>query len=358
MKKVCWISNAPAPYKVAMMNQFGRKVDLLCLFETVAETDREKTWYNYEFSSFKGIYLNPGDAKETVRKAASECDCLINSDYSKPICMYAVRQFHKHHKKTFLQADGGLAIPRGPIDKIISLVMKQNDWFLSSGAEVDKYFKYYGIPQERILHYRLACMDNSELLNAKKKRALKEEYRFKCGFQEKTVLLSVGQQIPRKGYDVLAEAMCSVKGDVGLYIIGGEPEENVLNIINRNNLANIHFIPFKTKEELSEYYAGADIFVLPTRYDIWGLVINEAMAYGLPIISTDKCIAAVELNNRFHNSVIVPVEDPSALAKAITSLTNDSEALSVYGDRSLSGIQEYSIENMCEDFTNLIETYS
>ena len=122
-----------------------------------------------------------------------------------------------------------------------------------------------------------------------------------------------------------------------------------------DNIQNIEFIGFKTKEELSEYFVASDIFVLPTRYDIWGLVINEAMSFGLPIISTEKCAAAVQMQGLFDNGIIVPIEDHISLANAIDKLSKDEKLRKLYGKRSLDGIQNYTIENMVLDYLNIFE---
>ena len=97
--KVCWISNAPAPYKVAFMNLLGKEVDLYCLFETKAEKDREKEWYDYGFANFHAIYLNNKNEKETIKQMAKECDLLINSDYSKKyVCMRYINFINRKRK--------------------------------------------------------------------------------------------------------------------------------------------------------------------------------------------------------------------------------------------------------------------
>ena len=123
------------------------------------------------------------------------------------------------------------------------------------------------------------------------------------------------------------------------------------NLIDyEDHITNMKFIGFKKKDELAKYFAASDIFVLPTRYDIWGLVINEAMSFGLPIISTDKCAAADELINIFDNGIIVPIEDEKQLAKAIDTLANDKNLRLRYGRNSLNGIKDYTIENMIKDY--------
>ena len=82
-------------------------------------------------------------------------------------------------------------------------------------------------------------------------------------------------------------------------------------------LKNINFLEFEKKEVLYKYYKAADLFILPTREDIWGLVINEAMAHGLPVITTKKCVAGMELVIKGVNGEIVEVEDFTEMRLAI-----------------------------------------
>lgn len=354
MRKIAWISNAPSPYKVAFMNLLGQQVSLTCLFEKEREEDRNASWYDYNHLNFTSISLNKENAKEEIQKVARECDLLINSDYSNSLCRYAVMQFHKYKKQTILHADGGLAIPRGLLDYVISFVMRKNDYFLSSGEETDRYFQYYKVPESKILHYHFACMSKEELDVCKRKREEKMELRKKLNIQESQMVLSVGQQIPRKGFDVLVAAMEKLP-TVGLYIVGGEGEENVKTYIKEKQLTNIHFVPFLNKEELGEYYAASDLFAFATRYDIWGLVINEAMAYGLPIVSTDKCVAALQMNHYNDNIKIVPSEDVDALYLAIKEVLEDDTLRSRYMENVRSTIQSFTFEEMCHDFLYAIE---
>ena len=97
---------------------------------------------------------------------------------------------------------------------------------------------------------------------------------------------------------------------------------------------------------------ASDAFVLPTREDIWGLVINEAMSYGLPIITTDRCIAGLELVGK-ENGKIIPVDDVEALKSAIkTVLAIPSEE---FFDSNYQIISNYTIENMAKVHAEIIE---
>lgn len=168
------------------------------------------------------------------------------------------------------------------------------------------------------------------------------------------MILAVGQFIQRKGFDILMRAAVTLNDEVGIYIVGGEPPEEYIKFKNRYCLNNVYFAGFKTKTELSEYYRAADLFVHPTREDIWGLVINEAMAYSLPVITTDKCVAGVELVETGSNGYIVPGEDVFGLNKAIVNALNnkyikDIEAL------NMAKMDQYTVNRMADQHMNIFQ---
>lgn len=162
----------------------------------------------------------------------------------------------------------------------------------------------------------------------------------------KKIAISVGQFIPRKGFDVLLEAWKNCDKDYDLYIIGAEPTTEYIDIKNRLKLDNVHFEGFKTKEKLKEYYRAADLFVLPTREDIWGLVVNEAMANGLPIITTNRCVAGLELVKDGVNGFIVPTDDSTALSAKINEVLANDFLRQQMATESLKRIRPYTIESM------------
>ena len=167
------------------------------------------------------------------------------------------------------------------------------------------------------------------------------------------MVLSIGQFIPRKGFDILMRAAAGLEKDIGFYIVGGEPTEEYRKLREELGLENVHFVGFRKKDALARYYRAADLFVLPTREDIWGLVINEAMAYGLPVITTDRCVAGLELVEEGVNGSIVPVEDDAALAgKMKEILSSDLEKM---GTASLEKIRAYTIENMAKAHVAIFE---
>lgn len=164
------------------------------------------------------------------------------------------------------------------------------------------------------------------------------------------IILTVGRFSYMKGYgkgfDVLLKAMRFCPENYSLYIVGDEPTQEFIEMKNNLKLKNVFFVGFKTKEELKEYYKAADIFCLQTRGDVWGLVVNEAMACGLPIITTDKCVAGLELVEDGINGYIVGTEDDRAVSEKILSIGQQDKVQQKMCENSLSKIKKYTIEIM------------
>lgn len=107
------------------------------------------------------------------------------------------------------------------------------------------------------------------------------------------------------------------------------------------------------KHELTQYYKAANLFVLPTREDIWGLVINEAMSFGLPVITTNKCNAGLELLDEDCGLIIDNVENPVLYSNAINSIINGS--LKFSSEHIIKKINDYTIESMAKRVFDIIK---
>jgi glycosyltransferase involved in cell wall biosynthesis len=115
------------------------------------------------------------------------------------------------------------------------------------------------------------------------------------------VVLSVGRDVPEKGFDVLAAA-CARAG-VRLDLVAGGLDE----------------------DDLAQRYVDADVFALLSRHEPWGVVVNEAAASGLPLVLSDRVGAAYDLLRNGENGFLVPVDDVDAAAAALRRLAGDAE---------------------------------
>ena len=115
------------------------------------------------------------------------------------------------------------------------------------------------------------------------------------------------------------------------------------------------FVGFKQKPELPRYYALADVFVFPTLGDPYGLVVDEAMACSLPVISSSAAGEILERVEKGINGYIVPPEDSGALAERMLHLAQDPLLCVRMGWISVKKIQGHTPENWAKDFERAVE---
>lgn len=353
--KVVMIAVLPSPYWVDFLNRIGKSIELVVYFQNKQNDEREDSWLNTNFENFQAYYL-PKDKLERFNMlkkiSIQEFDLFWNCNYSSIDCIYLTRKFKKANKKILMHADGGIVIPR-LIDPMISKVMNMCDYFASSGNECDKYYKYYKVSSLKIKHYRFTSLSSREIQS---NLDYAEMLRNNNPNLKNFTIVAVGRQIYSKGYDVLLKALSLINLDMEVNIVGGNPTELNLKLKKDLNLNYVNFVQFLPMEELKDYYASANLFILPTRSDVWGLVINEAMSFGLPIITTDKCAGGIELINKYDNGVLFRSEDFEELAKIISNLYQNRDLLQKYTKNSVVGIHEYSLENMVNDYLSILET--
>lgn len=140
-----------------------------------------------------------------------------------------------------------------------------------------------------------------------------------------TILLSSGALVKRKGMDILVKAFLPLENcKARLVILGDGIERDHLENLAGGS-SRIYFAGFRNKEEIPAYFKQADIFVFASRYDGWGLVINEAFAAGLAIISSAAVGAAADKLRNGANGMIIETERPEDWTTAMRSLIEDKE---------------------------------
>jgi glycosyltransferase involved in cell wall biosynthesis len=150
-----------------------------------------------------------------------------------------------------------------------------------------------------------------------------------------TRFLFVGRLTSSKGLACLLDAWIRVRGDVELLVAGTGP----LDALAHSRVAGAAMPPVRLlghldREGLAAAYAEADVFVFPSVSDPWGLVINEAMAAGLPVIATSAPGAVDDLVDHNDNGFVVPTLDPGALTAAMQALADDPALRARMGERS------------------------
>ncbi len=353
--KVLLTTNIPSPYFVEYADCLGKKCDLTVLFELKRATNRKNDWYGQiNYKSFKMAFLNAkpfsaeaGLSFKIIKYLKSDFDRIIIANPLTPTGIVALLYCRIKKIPFILQSEGGFrGSERGLKERFKKFLMEKATLYLSGMKGEWEYFLSYGATANKLRWYPFTSLTqeeiDKEIITEEEKQSLKLE----LGIKEEKIVISVGRTIPCKGFDILLKAKKDLPSNVGLYIVGGEITAEYKEIIEENNLKNVHFIDHCAPEVLDKYYHCSDVFVLMTRGDTWGLVINEAMAKGLPVITTDRCVAGLQLIEDGVNGYIIPVDSIEVLRSKIQLLLKDDNICKEMASNNLKKIQPYYIENM------------
>jgi len=157
-------------------------------------------------------------------------------------------------------------------------------------------------------------------------------------------LLSVGAVVPRKGFDVLVAALRELADGPWRCTIAGSLDRDPTTAralsaqIAEAGLADrVTLAGALGPDALDDLYRGADIFVLPSRYEGYGMVFSEAMARGLPIVAAQA--GAVPATVPRAAGILVPPDDAAALADALRTLLDDPAKRRTLGDAAFAHAQ-------------------
>jgi glycosyltransferase involved in cell wall biosynthesis len=192
----------------------------------------------------------------------------------------------------------------------------------------------------------------------------KETRRHKEALQNedgKKRLLFIGHLTPRKGVDRLLrviQLLALKREDFVLDIIGAGSEQPKLEQLAQdlNVKQCVNFLGFKQKDEMPNYMARASCFIFPTRHDIWGLVLVEAMAAGLPCISSVDAGATCDLIQDGQTGFVVDFSDPDSVTEKLHWLLDHPEQCELMGQRARNFIEERAtLKKSAEGFVDAIE---
>lgn len=238
---------------------------------------------------------------------------------------------------------------------VLGWLFRRSKGFLYIGEENRKFYKYYGVPDSK-LFFAPYAVDNDRFMEAAKTLKPKRRgLRSNLGIGASDVaVLFIGKLIEKKrpadllrAYEKLMTNYDKSQPVIHLLFVGdGKLRPGLEGYVKERRLPNVHFVGFKNQSEVPAYYAIADILVLPSESgETWGLIVNEAMCFGLPIIVSDLVGCGPDLVRNGKNGYIFPCRDVSALTQLLEGLIADKERRNIFGSKSLDIIREYSYEN-------------
>ncbi len=208
------------------------------------------------------------------------------------------------------------------------------------GEESKAFYRHYNIPEEK-LFFTPYAVDNEYFQQHMRELPSRETLKQELYATDLPVVLYVAKLIDRKRPMDALKAFQSIQRRAFLVFVGDGPLRSEMEkFISAHSISNVAITGFINQSGLPRYYASADIFVLPSSYESFGLVINEAMCFGLPIIATDRVASVRDLVK--ENGVIFSVGDIPALTSSLQQLLDDPERRVRMGNRSLEIIAQWN----------------
>lgn len=310
--------------------------------------------YDYQFipnsSSNPGTHnfwgLQNPSLVEQVSKYNPDVVMLIGYNYAS---LYRfIWQWQKTKIPLIFRGDSHILSPRTEWTRnlrraFISFIYRHFQAVLYVGKANYQYFRYHHV-KENNLFFAPHSVDNQRFIavaDSAKQQA--NEWKQELGIPtHHRVIVFAGKFYQEKSpLDLLKAYLAANITDVSLLFVGAGILETQLKQ-QAQNCFNIHFASFQNQALMPRTYALADLFVLPSLQETWGLAINEAMCLSCPIIVSDRVGCAQDLVRSEQNGLIFPAGNVVALTKCLEMAFSDRQRLQQWGQKSRELISQYS----------------
>lgn len=366
MKKILIVSTFPAPYRVNLFELLAEQYEVRLFFEKQTDQERNPKWYAKN-KKLHFEYLDTQSGANSYRQALKhlkDYSIVFIYDYWTTV-EQKLQLLCRILKIPFvLNCDGCImqSLNKKNLAKDIAkkLLIKKANAYMCGGEAARQYFLHYGANEANTYIYHFSSLHSDEIdrkiIGVAEKKLLRKKYDLPI---DSRIVLTVGQFISRKNIETLIKAWKNVNDEQGiLLIVGGGPlGQQYEELADKLSLSNIMIRGFYPSEEIREIYHACDLFVLPTKEDIWGLVINEAMASGLPVVTTNCCGAGIELIENGQNGFIVSPQDIDGFTRAMQMFLEDEALRLNVAEKNLQLIKGYNIENMAQKHLEVIDIY-
>ena len=384
MKKVCIITNVPSPYRVDFFHYLQTQVtDYHWTILYTAKRLSSREWSIDEEKLGDSIFLQSKVlTKKTyadtfhkvipsgLTKALQELnpDVVIACEYN-PAAILAARWCHSQGCR-FVSLTDGTRISERNLSFLQKwsrkYIVKRADWFIASSQKSKENQIYLGaepgkisvsLLTEDIGPYCDVLNGRAERLGATGSSGEHEAQEDDMNYQR--IGLYVGSLIGRKGIDLLFDAIEKSTSDYKIWLVGSGSNEAEYRqrVSNSERLAKtIVFKGYKEGEALMECYRQADFFVFPTREDCFALVLLEAAAAGLPILSSIYADGAYEIIEEGVNGYMADPFDAEAFGKKIDEIVGNDDLAKTTISFNRDMLKKFTFEETAKGYVEAVES--
>ena len=321
--RLALLTEIPAPFRLPLFGALAAKVELRVFFLAANDPRRNYPPYEADFPSEvlpgkdveaggRWLVLNVGVVGRLRRFRP---DLVLVGGWNQPAFWQALLYARLARVPLVVWVESTARderTGRGPAERAKRAVVRAAAAFVVPGRAAAEYVRSLGAEQ-------VVVAPNAIDLGVFRPRTeSRTELRAKLGLDGVT-FLCVSRLSPEKGVDVLVRAFDGVPGE--LAVVGDGPDrERVAALAG----PSVRLLGRIERDELVDWYAAADAFVMPSRSETWGMAMQEAAAAGLPLVASEAPGAGYDLIDEGVNGFRVPVEDVEALRAALTRVATDS----------------------------------
>ena len=236
------------------------------------------------------------------------------------------------------------------------MLFRLSSGFLCAGSSNHDFYRLYGVPESKLFPFAYSWGYDSLLQQSTKLKSQRNKIRAELGIPEQSfVVLYCGRLSIEKNLFNLIEAYHQLESEKLLVIVGdGELRESLRSFTDRLGVNSVRFFGFQDRNQILKFYAMSDVFVLPSVRETWGIVVNEALCFGLPVIVTQQVGAGRDLVTDGQNgySVGPDIESLSHGLKEVAKLSDEDRGL--MGQKSLEKINEWLHRDLASSLVKYI----
>lgn len=319
----------PAPYRVEAMKRLAMEFGGDLFFERRSGDFRDERYFSQGDYYSLDVESHYRYYKKCLSRIA-DYDVIVLFDYPSKAGLTLALRCLVSGTPYVLNSDGDILISHGSwIKEIVKRFFIKRASACFAGCSSGKtYFLSRGASKEKVYQHPFSELREQDILAEPVSREEKKGVRQELSLPVSGKLaLAVGRFVDGKNYSALIDIWRKMPADWTLVIIGGGPNEAKLKrLASVHQMNNVMILGFMEREILRNYFKAADVFLHPATYEAYGLVINEAMAVGVPVVATDKCNAALELITNHKNGHIVKSLDNEAFSAATVRILSDDIA--------------------------------
>jgi len=235
---------------------------------------------------------------------------------------------------------------------VLSSLMRSLSSCVSIGELNRQYYRHYGVSDTRIVFSPYSVDDKFFQQEEARLRPRRAEIRATLGVNDgRPILIACGKMYDYKQPILLLRAFQQLRRKFPcalVYVGDGAMRKDVEQVVREEQIPDVTVTGFVNQSRISEMYVSGDVLVLPSVVEQWGLVVNEAMYFGLPLVLSDKVGCGADLVRIGENGSIFDYQSTDALVDALTPLVVDRTLRESFGAVSREIITRYSLDRTAD----------